>query len=64
VEATYAAAVSSIKRHHENGRQRDHRAERTEQQDMADIVTGDALSLAHVGDHGWPFMRWRFKVIA
>jgi hypothetical protein len=58
------AAASSMKSYHESGHQRDERAECTEQQDIADIVTGDALPLPHVGNDGRLFMRYRFKVIA
>jgi hypothetical protein len=58
------AAVSSMKIHRENDRQRDRRATGSEQQDVTDIMTGDALPLRHVGNDGGFLLRPLFKVIA
>jgi hypothetical protein len=58
------AAVSSMKIDRENNSKRDHRANGSEQQDVTDIMPGDALPLWHVGNDSGFLRRPLFKVIS
>jgi hypothetical protein len=58
------AAVSSMKIHRENDCQCDRRATGSEQQDVTDIMTSDALPFRHVGNNSGFLLSSLFKVIA
>jgi hypothetical protein len=58
------AAVSSTEIHRENDRQRDRRATSSEQQDVTDIMTSDALPLRHIGNDSGFLLSSLFKVVA